>query len=56
MLGEYSYVPAVSVKEFVFITFLTNQGLKCSVRLSLLTNQSIVSVRGWMVNARGVDA
>ena len=56
MLGEYSYVPTVSVKEFVYIPFLTNQGLKCSVRLSLLTNQSIVSVRGWMVNTRGVDA
>ena len=56
MLGEYSYVPAVSVKEFVFIPCLTNQELKCSVLIFLLTNQSIVGVREWMVSARGVDA
>ena len=36
MLGEYSYVPAVIVKEFVFIPCLTNQGL--NARYSVIFN------------------
>ena len=49
-------VRAVGGIVFFDIPCLTNQGLKCLLHYFLLTNQSIVSVRGWIVIATVVYA
>ena len=41
----------LKVESVRFIPCLTSQGSKCSLHFFLLTNQGIVSVRGWMLNA-----